>query len=212
MIARIHKSTSPARLINYLLQANKQAQIVDTSLFTPTINNLIAHEKVITDSDNGPVAWELNKAFDRINGLNPRLKNNTMHLIIGFDPSDGEMSPEFKGQIARDIVDEIGYGDTYWVAINHDRDDPEHNHIHNHDHMHILAARVDTNGKTISDSWDFPGVSKVLRGIEKQYELTPFVPFWEREYMTPEVQWILYPEEETLQPEQTKQRSQSQSI
>jgi hypothetical protein len=87
------------------------------------------------------------------------------------------------------------------VAINHGRDDPEHEHVHDHDHMHILAPRVDFNGRTISDSWDFPNVQSILRDIEQSYELTPFVPFWEREYVTPEIHWMLtpHPEEEILQ-------------
>lgn len=124
-----------------------------------------------------------------------------MHLIVAFDPQDGELSAEFKGQIARDITDQMGFGDTYWVAVNHGRDDPEHDHVHQHDHMHILAARVDTKGKTIPDSWDFPRASTVLRNIEQHYEMTPFVPFWEREYASPEIHWLLqpHPEEEVLQ-------------
>jgi Relaxase/Mobilisation nuclease domain len=208
MIPRIFKDTSSARLVSYLLRPSKDAQVVESSVFTTTINKLIASETVISDPViRSTVADELNQAFTRINDLNPRLKNNMMHLIIGFDPQDGELSPEFKGQIARDIVDQMGFGNTYWVAVNHGRDDSEHGHVHNHDHMHILAARVGINGKTISDSWDFPKASAVLRNIEQHYEMTPFVPFWEREYVTPEIHMLLqpHPEEEILQ-QQVKSR------
>jgi Relaxase/Mobilisation nuclease domain len=202
MIPRIHKSASPSRLIDYLLQSGKQAQIVQTSLFTPTINKLVAGETVIVDPViRGTVSDELNQAFSRVSELRPRLKNNTMHLIIGFDPKDGEVPLELKGEIAKNVMDRMGFENTYWVAINHGRDDPEHEHVHDHDHMHILAPRVDFNGRTISDSWDFPNVQSILRDIEQSYELTPFVPFWEREYMTPEIHWMLtpHPEEEILQ-------------
>jgi Relaxase/Mobilisation nuclease domain len=202
MIPRIFKNTSSARLVSYLLQPTKEAQIIESSVFTPTINKSIASEAVILDpAIRSTVSAELNQAFTRINNLNPRLESNMMHLIIGFDPQDGELSAEFKGQIATDIMDQMGFGETYWVAVNHGRDDPEHDHVHNHDHMHILAARVGMNGKTISDSWDFPRVSAILRNIEQHYELTPFVPFWEREYVTPEIHWMLqpHPEEEVLQ-------------
>jgi Relaxase/Mobilisation nuclease domain len=202
MIPRIFKDTSSARLVSYLLRPSKDAQVVESSVFTTTINKLIASETVISDPViRSTLSDELNQAFTRINDLNPRLKNNMMHLIIGFDPQDGELSPEFKGQIARDIVDQMGFSDTYWVAVNHSRDDSEHDHVHNHDHMHILAARVGINGKTISDSWDFPKASAVLRNIEQHYEMTPFVPFWEREYVTPEIHMLLqpHPEEEILQ-------------
>jgi hypothetical protein len=202
MIPRIFKNTSSARLVSYLLRPTKEAQIIESSVFTSTINESIASEAVISDpAIRSTVSAELNQAFMRINNLNPRLENNMMHLIIGFDPQDGELSAEFKGQIATDIMDQMGFGETYWVAVSHGRDDPEHDHVHNHDHMHILAARVGMNGKTISDSWDFPRVGTVLRNIEQRYEMTPFVPFWEREYVTPEIHWMLqpYPEEEVLQ-------------
>ena len=102
-------------------------------------------------------------------------------------------------------MEQMGYGDTYWVAVSHGRDDPEHDHVHEHDHMHILAARVDTNGKTISDSHDFAKAKTVLKNIEQHYEMTPFVPFWEREYVTPEIHWILHPHpEQEILDQQTK--------
>jgi Relaxase/Mobilisation nuclease domain len=208
MIPRIHKHKASVPLVSYLLRPTKEAQIIESSVFTSAINESIASEAVILDQAvRSTVSAELNQAFTRINNLNPRLENNMMHLIIGFDPQDGELSAEFKGQIATDIMDQMGFGETYWVAVNHGRDDPEHDHVHNHDHMHILAARVDRKGKTISDSWDFPRVSTILRNIEQHYELTPFVPFWEREYLTPEIHWILqpHPEEEVLQ-QQVKSR------
>jgi Relaxase/Mobilisation nuclease domain len=208
MIPRIHKHKASVPLVSYLLRPTKEAQIIESSVFTSAINESIASEAVILDpAVRSTVSAELNQAFTRINNLNPRLENNMMHLIIGFDPQDGELSAEFKGQIATDIMDQMGFGETYWVAVNHGRDDPEHDHVHNHDHMHILAARVDRKGKTISDSWDFPRVSTILRNIEQHYEMTPFVPFWEREYVTPEIHWILqpHPEEEVLQ-QQVKSR------
>jgi hypothetical protein len=216
MIPRIFKSGSSARLVSYLLRPNKEAQIVDTSLFTPEINRLIAYETVITNPAIRETASEqLNQAFTRINDLNHRLKNKMMHLVIGFDPEDGELSPEFKGEIARSVIESMGFANTYWVAISHGRDDPEHDHIHDHDHMHILAARVDIQGKTISDSWDFPKAKRILRGIERHYDMQPFIPFWERDhdepqmYKTPEIHWMLEPYEEEEDLQQKPKRGQS---
>jgi Relaxase/Mobilisation nuclease domain len=208
MIPKIHKHTGSAHLVKYLLKATKESQVVDASVFTATINRLIASEEIISDVPTKlALEADLNKAFARINGLNPSLKNNMTHLMIGFAPDDGELSAEFKGQIARDIVEQMGYGNTYWVAVAHGRDDPEHDHVHEHDHMHILAARIDTNGRTISDSWDFAKVSKILRDIEQRYELTPFIPYWEREYVTPEVYWMLEVQQEEERQYQTKTKS-----
>jgi hypothetical protein len=213
MIARIYKNTGSARLVSYLLKPTKTSQIIEASVYTPLINKLIAHETVILDpAVRSTVSSELNQAFDMINSLNPKVRNNMMHLIIGFDPEDGELSSEFKGQIARDVIDQMGFSNTYWVAVNHDRDDCEHGYVHDHDHIHILAARVGTNSKTIPDSWDYPKVNKVLRNVEQHYHLNPFVPFFEREYTTPEMHWVMHPEEEILQPERSRQKQYSQSI
>jgi Relaxase/Mobilisation nuclease domain len=208
VIAKTHKHHGAAHLISYLLRASKASQIIESSIFTPAINKSIASEEVLLDSAvRSTLATDLNQAFNRINALNPRIGKNIMHLTIGFAPEDGNLSAEFKGQIARDILENLGFGNTYWVAIAHGRDDPEHDHAHNHDHMHILASRVDSNGRGISNSWDYPKTNKILRNIEHHYELTPFVPFWEREILNPEIHWML----EIQQEEDHQQQQQRQS-
>jgi hypothetical protein len=125
----------------------------------------------------------------------PRLGKNTMHLIIGFDPHDGELCNEFKGEIAKELMERMGFGDTYWLAIAHHRDDPEHPIVHQHDHLHIVASRVNSDGRTISDRWDYQRANTILRQLERQYQLQPFIPFWERQYLS-ELYWMMNVHEE----------------
>ncbi len=192
MIAKTKKHTGSGHLIRYLLKPTKQAQIIDSSIYSPLVNQAIASEIIIEDDDfKNSLKQEINSAFKTINGLNPRCIKNTVHFTIGFDPRDGVISNEFKADVARRFMDYMGFNDTYWVAVAHDRDDPEHDRIHNHDHVHIVASRVNSRGRTISDSWSYPKAAKVTRQIEREYSLEPFIPFWERSIGIDDMYWMI---------------------
>jgi Relaxase/Mobilisation nuclease domain len=196
VIAKIKKYHGASSLIRYLLKPTKQAQIVSSSMYAPAINHAIDREIVIGSNDfKTALAREIKTAFDLINSLNPRLGKNTMHLTIGFDPKDGELCNEFKGEIAKELMTRMGFGDTYWLAVAHHRDDPEHPTVHQHDHLHIVASRVNSDGRTISDRWDYQQANTILRQLEREYQLQPFIPFWERQYLS-ESYWMINVQEE----------------
>jgi Relaxase/Mobilisation nuclease domain len=191
MIAKIKKYGGATNLIRYLLKPTKQAQIVGSSIYSPTIDRAIDRQLVIGDDDfQVTLAQDIKTALANVNSLNPRLGKNIMHLSIGFDPQDGELGNEFKGEIAKEVLQRLGFGDTYWVAVAHHRDDPEHGRAHQHDHMHIVAARVDCNGRTICDRWDYSKAEASLRQLECEYALAPFIPFWERQQLS-EMYWTI---------------------
>ena len=206
MIAKIKKYNGVSGLIRYLLKPTKQAQVVGSSMYAPAINQAIANEVVIGADDFKTVAKDIKTSFNRVNSLNPRLGKNTMHLIIGFDPHDDELCNEFKGEIAKELMERMGFGDTYWLAIAHDRDDPEHPSVHQHDHLHIVASRVNSDGRTISDRWDYQRANTILRQLEREYQLQPFIPFWERQYLSESYWMINEREEDPLDLIEEKQR------
>jgi Relaxase/Mobilisation nuclease domain len=213
VIAKIKKYSGASSLIRYLLKPTKQAQIVDSSMYSPTINQAIGREIVIGDDDFKTVLIkDIKAAFDNVNSLNPRLGKNTMHLIVGFDPDDGKLGNEFKGEIAKELMQRMGFGDTYWVAVAHHRDDPEHPSVHQHDHLHIVASRVNSNGRTIPDRWDYQRANTILRQLEREYQLQPFIPFWERQYLS-ELYWTIDVHEEEsfdhLEEKQSKTKTMS---
>jgi hypothetical protein len=72
----------------------------------------------------------------------------------------------------------MGFEGSQYVVYRHsDRD---------HDHIHIVASRIRiTDGSTVSDSWDYPRSEKVIRALEKQYQLTPTPSSKEREDRAP---------------------------
>jgi Relaxase/Mobilisation nuclease domain len=196
VIAKIKKHSGASSLIRYLLKPTKQAQIVSSSMYAPTINHAIDREIVIgADDFKTALAREIKTAFDLVHSLNPRLGKNTMHLTIGFDPQDGELCNEFKGEIAKELMQRMGFGDTYWLAVAHHRDDPEHPSVHQHDHLHIVTSRVNSDGRTISDRWDYQKANTILRQLEREYQLQPFIPFWERQYLS-ELYWMINVHEE----------------
>jgi hypothetical protein len=204
VIAKIKKYSGASSLIRYLLKPTKQAQVVGSSMYAPAINQAIVNEVVIGDDDFKTVlAKDIKTSFNLVNSLNPRLGKNTMHLIIGFDRHDGKLCNEFKGEIAQEMMERMGFGDTYWIAIAHHRDDPEHPSVHQHDHLHIVASRVSSDGRTISDRWDYQKANTVLRQLEREYQLQPFIPFWERQYLS-DLHWMINDREEDAKEKQGK--------
>jgi hypothetical protein len=207
-IANIKKHHGCAPLINYLLKPTKQAQIIESSICSEAIDRAISTARIIDRLEvKQTLARDLNRAFNNVNALNPRLGKNIMHLTIGFDARDGCLTNEFKAEVSKELMARMGFGDTYWVAIAHDRDDPEHGWKHDHDHIHIVASRVNSYGRTIPDRWDYPKTERVLRQIEHEYNLQPFIPFWERE-IVPELYWMIH-EESTRDLVTTKTRSRT---
>ena len=81
-------------------------------------------------------------------------------------------------EIADDYVKGMGFEGSQYVVYRHsDRD---------HDHIHIVASRIRiTDGGTVSDSWDYPRSEKVIRELEKQYQLPPTLSSHERENRAP---------------------------
>ena len=74
MIAKIKKYGGAANLIRYLLKPTKQAQIVGSSIYSPTIDRAIDRELVIGDDDfKVTLAQDIKTALTTVNSLNPRL-------------------------------------------------------------------------------------------------------------------------------------------
>jgi Relaxase/Mobilisation nuclease domain len=206
VIANIKKHSGAAPLLNYLLKLVKKAQVIESSMFSDSITEAVMTERFVdSDEFRKELTKDLNESFDRVSTLNPRLVNNVMHLMIGFDPHDGEVSNRIKSRVAKDLLERMGFLDTYWAVIAHGRDDPEHGHEHNHDHIHIIASRINYNGRTISDSWDYPKTEKILRSLEREYGLQPFIPLFERDVIMPEIHWMIHLHEEEEQEQEIKQ-------
>lgn len=95
--------------------------------------------------------------------LRPNLQKFFYHTSINFPPSEN-ISNELMKQIGNDYMMGCGFTQHQFIMFRHlDADHP---------HLHILVNRIDFDGKVLSDSNDFQRSEKVLRELEKKYNLT----------------------------------------
>lgn len=104
--------------------------------------------------------------FKRQASLNDRVEKYMQHTIISFNKSDTDkVTDDLMKQVAEDYIKKAKLDNTQYIVIKHD--DKEHKHIH------ILANRVDNNGKTVNN--EFIKMRDIERAqiLARKYNLTP---------------------------------------
>lgn len=108
---------------------------------------------------------ELAAEFNAIRRLNPGLEVAVYHAMLSV-PAHERRTDEQWLAISLSYLQEMGFGDSQFVAVRHV--DQEH------DHIHIVANRVKTlDAKTVSDSRDYARSETVIRKLEQIYNLEP---------------------------------------
>ena len=107
------------------------------------------------------------KEVQMIHALKPDLKKYFYHTSINF-PYHEKLSNETMKQIGLDYLKGNGFDQHQFIIFRHNDVD--------HPHLHILVNRIGYDGKVISDSNDYARSEKVLRELEKQYNLTQVTP------------------------------------
>ncbi|RYF96800.1 MAG: relaxase [Chitinophagaceae bacterium] len=79
--------------------------------------------------------------FTRLNSLRPRLKTNTVHISLNFDPSE-KPDNDAMNRIAASYLDKIGFGDQPYLVYRH--------HDAAHPHIHLVTTNICSNGEPIS--------------------------------------------------------------
>lgn len=98
-----------------------------------------------------------------VRALRPNLQKFFYHTSINFPPNEN-ISSDLMKQIGNDYMVGSGFTQHQFIMFRHlDADHP---------HLHILVNRIDFDGKVLSDSNDFQRSEKVLRELEKKYNLT----------------------------------------
>lgn len=143
MIANIVKGSGFRGALDYVL-GKKDAVLLHTTLGSKNARGMAAE-------------------LAAYRNLRPALGKAVFHcsLAVGEDDS---LSPEQWHSIAEKYLAGMGFGDAPWTLVRHQDAD--------HDHVHIIASRIRPDGSVVSDSRDFERTEKLLRGIEKEYELT----------------------------------------
>ncbi|HEY5746099.1 MAG TPA: relaxase/mobilization nuclease domain-containing protein [Chryseolinea sp.] len=99
--------------------------------------------------------------------LRPNLQKFFYHTSINFPPHE-DVSNDIMKRIALDYLYANGFNQHQFIIFRH--------YDAGHPHLHILVNRIDYDGKVLSDSNDFARSEKVLRELEKKYNLTNVLP------------------------------------
>lgn len=146
MMAKIVKGKAFKGVVNYILDKQKETQIVDCDGLRMKSKASIIQSFVIQAS------------------LNSRITKPVCHISLDFSAQDKDkLSNQLMGQIAREYMKKMGITDTQYIVARHF--DKEHPHIH------IVFNRVDNYGKTITDSNDRFRSEKICKELTEKHGL-----------------------------------------
>lgn len=146
MIAKIVKGAGAKGIVDYILDREKGASLID-------------HDGVLV-SDNGSIARSL-IAQSR---LNPKVGKFIGHVSLSFSGQDlPRLTDELMIQISREYMMKMGIRDTQYIIGRH--------YDKGHPHVHIAFNRVDDNGRTISDRNDRYRSERVCKELTRKYGL-----------------------------------------
>jgi hypothetical protein len=106
------------------------------------------------------------KEVQMIKILRPNLQKFFYHTSINFPPTE-DLTNAVMTKIGQDYLSESGFTQHQYIMFRH--------HDANHPHLHILVNRIGYDGKVLSDSNDFAQCEKILRDLEKKYNLTEVI-------------------------------------
>ena len=146
MIAKIVKGQGFRGVVNYILNQEKKAEILDS-------------DGVMLDDPEAII-----ESFNFQTELNPRILKPVGHISLNFSAQDKDkLTNDIMGKIARDYMAQMGITDTqYLIARHFDKDHP---------HIHLVFNRIDNNGNTISDKNDRFRSGKICKELTNKYEL-----------------------------------------
>lgn len=144
MISKVITGKSFGGVCRYLCQDQLRAQVLDVSGVRGYNYKLMAAD------------------FEEQRWLNPNLKQPVFHAILAYYPGE-EITDEKMIQIAKEYLEQLGIKNTQYAIVKHsDR---------KHPHVHVIANRVDNEGKTIKDNWLGLRGKKVAQSLTRKYEL-----------------------------------------
>ncbi|WP_426669441.1 relaxase/mobilization nuclease domain-containing protein [Mucilaginibacter sp. McL0603] len=102
--------------------------------------------------------------FNMQRKMNPGLGQAVGHMILSFSPNEVEkITNELMVTIAGEYLQKMKIGETQLLMIRHsDRAHP---------HLHIIYNRVDNNGKTITDNFQWRRNINVCKELTKEHNL-----------------------------------------
>ena len=123
---------------------------------------LISSNKIYND---GSGSLDIRRAFEDFKTwipANTRTERPMMHISLNPHPDDKLTDAQFS-QLADDYMKMMGFDKVPYIVFKHEDIDRFH--------LHIVALRVDTHGRCISDKNNFYKNKKVCRELENKYGL-----------------------------------------
>ena len=122
--------------------------------------------EILDHSFANPSEKTIMKEIQMVRVLRPDLKKYFYHTSINFPPGE-DLSNEMMKQIGLDYLAANGFNLHQYIMFRHQDAD--------HPHIHILVNRIGYDGTVVSDSNDYARSEKVLRDLERKYNLTQVV-------------------------------------
>ena len=147
MMCDIKKRANFARLVNYANNP-KKARMIDS--------------KDVRLDSNATIAASMQGQADDKPGR--KLSNPVYHISLNFAREDGaRLTDDLMAEIAREYMRRMGIVNTQYIVCRHTDTA--------HPHLHIVANRVDNDGRTISDSNDSRRSVEICRALTNEYGL-----------------------------------------
>ncbi|MFR9535047.1 MAG: relaxase/mobilization nuclease domain-containing protein [Rikenellaceae bacterium] len=146
MMAKITKGTSFSRLVKYVMDDKKSANMIDSN--GARIRDLAA----------------MAQSFEMQSELNRRVTKPVGHISLDFSQQDWKrLDDALMAKIAREYMMKMGILDTQYIVGRH--------HDKMHPHCHIIFNRVNNYGRSISDSNDQYRSEKICKELTRKHGL-----------------------------------------
>jgi len=146
MIAKIMKGSDFKGVVYYILNDEKDTQIIDSDgLFLENNDTIV-------------------QGFIGQAQMNPRVTKVVGHIALSFSKEDApRLNNVVMAQIAREYMERMGIKNTQYIIGRHF--DKEHPHVH------IAFNRIANNGRTISDRNERIRSARICKELTKKYNL-----------------------------------------
>lgn len=105
-------------------------------------------------------------SFEPFLQANRRTTNTVFHVSLNPSPED-RLNDEQLGEIAREYMERMGYGEQPYIVFKH-RDIAR-------EHLHIVSLRIDREGRKLPHDFEARRSVEITRDLEQKYGLHPSV-------------------------------------
>ncbi len=102
--------------------------------------------------------------FERLMPSHYKTKKPVMHVSLNPHPDD-KLTDAQLSDIGREYMQRLGYGGQPYMIFKHEDIDRQH--------IHIVASRVQTDGKLVPDRFEKDRSTKIVADLEREFNLIP---------------------------------------